>query len=203
MKRTTHCISKAGQLMKRFSHRVFVALAVSAIFVNSADATGIGLPSFSHNGQGAGGTGKVDVDVSFGTVEVVEYDVIVNLSLNYNSLQTWEVDVVPDEMTQEVDYMKSIGNNSGILWTKFRVTAIGASDIFSLGGTPAPIKQGQSLVYDLSGLGSTFQINYAVVPASPYSLHLTPIPVPEPSSIALAALALLALLTHGRRRRRA
>ena len=200
MKRTAHCISKVGQLMKRFLYRAFVALAVPAIFVNSADATTIGLPSFSHNGQGVGGTNEVDVDVSFGTVEVVEYDVIVNLTLTYNSLQTWEVDVVPDEMTQQVDYIKGIGNSSGILWTKFRVTAIGASDIFSLGGTPVPIQQGQSLLYDLSGLGSTFQINYAVVPASDYSLHLTPIPVPEPSSIALAALALLA---HGHRRRKA
>ncbi len=202
MKRTTHCISKLGQLIKRFLSLTVLALVVSAIFANSADATTIALPTFSHNGQEAGGTGKVDVVVSFGPVEVVLYDVIVNLTLNYNSLQTWEVDVVPDELTQQVDYMKGIDNKSGILWAKFRVTAIGASDIFSLGGTPDPIKQGQTLLYNVSGL-NTFLINYRITPASPYKLLLTPIPVPEPSSIALAALALFTLLAHGHRRRRA
>lgn len=201
MKCTARCISKVRQLMKRLFYLAVLALAVPAIFENSADATTIDLPSFIHNGQGAGGTDEVDVDVSFGTVEVVMYDVIVNLNLNYNSLQTWEVDIVPDEMTQQVDYMKGIGNNSGILWSKFRVTAIGASDIFSLGGTPVPIRQGNSLLYDLSVLGSTstFLINYAVVPASPYSLHLTPIPVPEPTTALLALLGLLGISKRSRR----
>ena len=175
------------------------ALAVPAIFANSADATEVGLPTFSHNGRGLFGTGKVDVDVVFNSVGVELYNVIVDLSVTFGSNETWEVDVIPAAGTLRVDYIKDIGN-SGLPWSQFRVEAIGAAGIFSLGGTPVPIAEDLVLSYDLTGLGNTFHIDYAVLPASPYSLHLTPTPVPEPSAFLLAALGLLGIAWRRRKR---
>ncbi len=64
------------------------ALAVPAIFANSADATDIGLPTFSHNGRGPFGTKQVDVDVVFNLVRVEQDNVIVDLSVTFGSDET-------------------------------------------------------------------------------------------------------------------